>query len=138
MRIDGRTNPSLPREVRSSVRGLPTRDAALFGGSNPTRHTPRFVPSFWTYRTSPTSSFVGTTRRTDVSAGGLSPKGGKSRTSAPPSPPPPSGRPAPHQPPPPFRRDPQRQAFPPLAAAAPATTTPPLTTGTPPPPRPPP
>src|SRR2546422_3903654 len=74
---------SLPWAMRSWVWGIPITDRATFCGSNTSRHAPRFVPSFWTYRTSPTSSFVGPTRRTDVSAGGLSPKGVRSRTGAP-------------------------------------------------------
>src|SRR2546422_3353289 len=77
------SNSSLPRAMRSSVCGIPITETATFCGSNTSRHAPRFVPSFWTYRTSPTSSFVGTTRRTDVSAGGLSPKGVRARTGAP-------------------------------------------------------
>src|SRR2546425_11155695 len=59
---------------------MPITDRATFCGSKPSRHAPRFVPSFWTYLTSPTSSFVGTTRSTDVRAGGLSLKGVRSRT----------------------------------------------------------
>ena len=74
---------SLPRATRSALGGMPITDSATFCGSKTSRHAPRFVPSFWTYRTSPTSSVVGTTRTTDVRAGGLSAKGVSSRTGVP-------------------------------------------------------